>query len=239
MIQRALTAFAFALLVAVAPASAQHTVTRVVDGDTFELSNGREVRLVGVDTPEKHMSSKLRSDAERTGQDVETIQALGRAATQEAKRLAGGKRVELEFDQNNAPDHEGGYGRTLAYVWVLSGGGERTYMVNRRLVAGGYAHAYLKFPSERGEAFARLERKARKQGAGLWSEGMVASSSAEEEAGQQSGASASLPYDPSGPDRDCGDFSSQTSAQAFFNTAGPGDPHRLDNDSDGQACESL
>ena len=168
MIRRAFTTFAFALLVVVAPADAQQTVTRVVDGDTFELSDGREVRLIGIDTPEKHNTSKLRSDAERTGQDIETIQALGRAATQKAKRLVAGKRVELEFDQNNAPDHKGSYGRTLAYVWVLSENGERAYMVNRKLVADGYAHAYLKYPSERGEAFARLERKARKQNAGLW-----------------------------------------------------------------------
>ena len=40
-------------------------------------------------------------------------------------------------------------------------------------------------------------------------------------------------------DRDCGDFGSQSEAQTFYNDAGPGDPHRLDGDSDGVACESL
>ena len=49
----------------------------------------------------------------------------------------------------------------------------------------------------------------------------------------------SLAYDPSGPDRDCGDFSSQGEAQTFFEAAGGGDPHRLDGDNDGVACESL
>lgn len=41
-------------------------------------------------------------------------------------------------------------------------------------------------------------------------------------------------------DRDCGDFSSQRAAQIFFlSQGGPGfDPHRLDSDSDGIACES-
>ena len=43
-----------------------------------------------------------------------------------------------------------------------------------------------------------------------------------------------------GGDRDCSDFPNQAAAQAFFNTAGPGDPHRLDgSDNDGRACESL
>ena len=39
-------------------------------------------------------------------------------------------------------------------------------------------------------------------------------------------------------DRDCGDFSTQAAAQNFFLQAGAGDPHRLDDDGDGVACES-
>ena len=41
-------------------------------------------------------------------------------------------------------------------------------------------------------------------------------------------------------DRDCGDFNSQRDAQIFFlNNGGPqSDPHRLDSDGDGVACES-
>ena len=53
--------------------------------------------------------------------------------------------------------------------------------------------------------------------------------------------SSSLAYDPSGPDRDCGDFSTQAEAQAFYEAAGgpASDPHRLDGEGDGTACESL
>jgi endonuclease YncB( thermonuclease family) len=39
-------------------------------------------------------------------------------------------------------------------------------------------------------------------------------------------------------DRDCAHFSSQAAAQDFYESAGPGDPHRLDADGDGIACES-
>ena len=39
-------------------------------------------------------------------------------------------------------------------------------------------------------------------------------------------------------DRDCSDFDSQAEAQDFFENAGPGDPHRLDADDDGRACDS-
>ncbi len=43
----------------------------------------------------------------------------------------------------------------------------------------------------------------------------------------------------SGGDKDCPDFSTHAEAQAFFESAGAGDPHRLDGDYDGIACEKL
>lgn len=39
-------------------------------------------------------------------------------------------------------------------------------------------------------------------------------------------------------DRDCADFATQEAAQKFYEAAGPGDPHRLDADGDGIACEA-
>jgi micrococcal nuclease len=50
-----------------------------------------------------------------------------------------------------------------------------------------------------------------------------------------------LRYDPQGPDRNCADFATQAEAQAFFVAAGgpTRDPHRLDGDGDGVACEAL
>jgi hypothetical protein len=40
-------------------------------------------------------------------------------------------------------------------------------------------------------------------------------------------------------DKDCSDFYSQSEAQDFMDSEGPGDPHGLDHDGDGEACESL
>jgi len=50
-----------------------------------------------------------------------------------------------------------------------------------------------------------------------------------------------LLYDPLAPGRNCGDFMRWVDAQAFYEAAGgpPNDPHRLDGDGDGEACESL
>ena len=50
-----------------------------------------------------------------------------------------------------------------------------------------------------------------------------------------------LPFDPDGPDRNCRDFLSWWDAQNFYLAAGgpDEDPHRLDHNGDGIACESL
>ncbi|MBT4126635.1 MAG: excalibur calcium-binding domain-containing protein [Chloroflexi bacterium] len=65
---------------------------------------------------------------------------------------------------------------------------------------------------------------------------------------QPTATSASIPtattisgFDPFGEDRNCGDFSDWSTAQAFFIAAGGpnNDPHQLDGDNDGTACESL
>jgi endonuclease YncB( thermonuclease family) len=48
----------------------------------------------------------------------------------------------------------------------------------------------------------------------------------------------SAPAPASAQDRDCSDFDSQAEAQDFYENAGPGDPHGLDADDDGRACDS-
>src|SRR5688572_25877437 len=50
---------------------------------------------------------------------------------------------------------------------------------------------------------------------------------------------AQAPAAQAGGDRDCSDFSNQAQAQDFFNSHNPSsDPHRLDDDNDGVACEA-
>jgi micrococcal nuclease len=147
------------------------TVARVVDGDTYELSDGRRVRLIGIDTPEKHASAKLERDAERSGRDAATIQALGRRASEHASSLVSGRSIRLEYDQANAATgNQDRYGRTLAYVWVLDEAGRDAYCVNERMIADGFASAYTAFPFARAEAYRTLERQAREANRGLWAD---------------------------------------------------------------------
>lgn len=145
--------------------AAPPTVTRIVDGDTFELSDGTMLRLIGIDTPEVHSSPKLSRDAERSDMDRETIRELGRRASAYAAELALGQPVELEYGSGRRTDR---YGRTLAYVWVLDEYGRRLYRVNDRLVADGYANIYSGIPFEYSDEYLEYEREAREEGRGLW-----------------------------------------------------------------------
>lgn len=40
-------------------------------------------------------------------------------------------------------------------------------------------------------------------------------------------------------DKDCSDFSTWQEARAFYEANRPGDPHGLDADNDGVACETM
>jgi endonuclease YncB( thermonuclease family) len=126
------------------------TVTRVVDGDTIEISpaidGNEEVRLIGVDTPET--------------KDPDTgVQPYGPQASQFTTRELDGERVDLEFDQ----DREDQYGRLLAYVHV---GGE---MFNETLLRQGYAQLYIVSPNDKYEGrFEQAQQQAKSAERGLW-----------------------------------------------------------------------
>lgn len=79
------------------------------------------------------------------------------------------------------------------------------------LLRDGLAWHYERYAPNATE-YARLQRQARNGSRGLWA---------------------------STPDRDCDDFATQPAAQRFFRRHQPGDPHRLDGNGDGKACESL
>jgi len=136
-------------------------VQRAVDGDTLKLENGERVRLIGIDTPEMHESDKLYRDSQRTGQDVRTIQALGRRAYEFTKKIVEGQRVSLEFDVEKYDK----YDRLLAYVYLKKDG----TFVNAEIIKQGYA-SLMTFPPnvKYADLFLKLYQEARNNKRGFW-----------------------------------------------------------------------
>ncbi len=121
-------------------------VRRVIDGDTLELDNGEDVRLIGVDTPETNHPKK-------------PVERFGKEAAAFTTRLVEGQEVRLAYDQQRRDK----YDRTLAYAYLLDG----TFL-NAEIIRQGYGFAYTRFPFTYLKEFRMLEREAREAQRGLW-----------------------------------------------------------------------
>ncbi|MCX7926734.1 MAG: thermonuclease family protein [Candidatus Omnitrophica bacterium] len=137
-------------------------VIRVVDGDTLVLENGQRLRLIGIDTPEIHESTKLYKDSQRSGKDIRTIKQLGQKSFAFTRQLVEGKRVRLEFDIEKTDR----YGRLLAYVFLPDG-----TFVNAEIIKQGYANLLTYPPNVKYvDLFRQLYKEARESKRGLWAE---------------------------------------------------------------------
>ena len=138
------------------------TVTRVVDGDTAEITvDGakRRVRFLGVDTPETVHPNK-------------PVQFFGPEASAFTKESLTGKRVWLEYDKN--PQDR--YSRHLAYIWTAKPKSINTEtirrdMFNAKMLLGGYAQVMIIKPNNRyAQQFKEFEAEARNSRRGLWAQ---------------------------------------------------------------------
>ncbi|MFH1863167.1 MAG: thermonuclease family protein [bacterium] len=209
-------------------------VTKVVDGDTIQLEGDKTVRYIGIDTPE-------------TVHPSQPVGCFGKEASAKNKELVEGKRVRLEKDISETDK----YGRLLRYVYI----GDT--FVNDYLVRQGYANATSYPPDVKyQDQFRQAEQEARTDKRGLWgkcstTQTTPAAQTAATSKPQPTKAAAIATPKPAatssssgaytGADKDCPDFKTQAEAQSFFiSQGGPSkDPHRLDQDKDGVACETL
>lgn len=116
-------------------------VAKLADGDSFTCTDGRQVRLLLIDTPELAQVP------------------WGQMARRQLELLVRpGTKVRLELDRHSVDR----YRRTLAYVWV------DTVMVNEAMVARGWA-VVLAYENVRHlERLQRAERAAREAKRGFW-----------------------------------------------------------------------
>jgi endonuclease YncB( thermonuclease family) len=120
-------------------------VKEVFDGDTIVLSDGRIIRLTGINTPEYGMYF-----FEEAGQAL--------------RAMVLDKEVSLEKDVSDKDR----YGRLLRYVYT----GE--LFVNLEMVKRGFANCYTYPPDVKNtEKFLEAERYARNYKLGLWEESKI------------------------------------------------------------------
>ncbi|MGE1175346.1 thermonuclease family protein [Pseudomonas sp. BW7P1] len=124
-------------------------VQRVVDGDTVRLSDGRSVRLIGLNTPE--LGKQGRSDEPFAVAARKRLEAL----------VAGsGGRVGLRLGAQEK-DH---YGRTLAHLYSVSGAS-----LEAQMLADGLGFHVAVAPNvDLVDCQQAAERSARQAGLGLW-----------------------------------------------------------------------
>ncbi len=125
------------------------------------MEGEESIRLIGIDTPESRVNKKTKKDAKRSGQDVETIIAMGKRATEYVESLVKpGGLITIEFDVQERDR----YKRLLGYVYLSNG-----KMLNEEIVKAGYASVMTIPPNVKyKDRFLIAYQEARERKVGLW-----------------------------------------------------------------------
>lgn len=215
------------------------TVARVVDGDTIELTDGRKVRLIGVNTPE----STTRTEE------------YGKEASDYTKSKLNGRKIWLQKDVSETDR----YGRLLRLVWLevptnlMDEKEIRSKMFNANLVINGYAEPSTYPPDVTyAEFFRKFAREAREKGIGLWAYGPEGTTKGDFDSGSSSSTSRNNSNTSNNSNNSSGSTSSSSSSgnEYFANCTelrkvypdGVPEGHpayqaKMDRDKDGWACE--
>lgn len=126
---------------------ARGTVAKILDGRTFILEDGREVRLAAIEI------------APQGG-----AEAAGRAAAAALDALAAGDQVVLRRAESGSDR----YGRLLAYAYVVRDGEQ--FLLQRELVADGLARVSARVVSPCARDLLDREKAARDAKLGLWAD---------------------------------------------------------------------
>jgi micrococcal nuclease len=122
-------------------------VSYIFDGDTVELSDGRRVRFIGIDTPEMNFDTTKIPDC------------FALEATDMTKKLLLNQEIEMEKDKEDKDK----YGRLLRYVY------SEKLFINDFLVRQGYAKSLTIPPDTKYAAnFQTAQEQAQNAQRGLW-----------------------------------------------------------------------
>ena len=227
-------------------------INKIYDGDTFSTSTGQIIRLIQIDTPELSSSECYSEEAKKDLTEiVEMYMSKSEVKVLSPKTLVKTLQIKLEYD--STLDSKDEYGRHLSYLLL----GDQN--VNLEMVKRGSAVPYF-YRGAKGKYAAELEDAAefaRENRLGIWGKcpGFIYNPTQAANTGSSSGLSQvvqndldeqivvngnancsphyreCVPQFP--PDYDCGDLKSLGLIHVLNS-----DPHRLDRDGDGLACES-
>ncbi len=130
-------------------ADARIAVKHIYDGDTVKLSDGRKLRLIGINTPE-------------IGRNGEASQPFARQAQQRLTDLLSHEKALLLRYDRNKQDH---YKRTLAHAFLPNG-----RSISQTLLSEGLATSLTIPPNTwQADCYHQAERAARSTRQGIWS----------------------------------------------------------------------
>ncbi|MDX8360372.1 thermonuclease family protein [Cytobacillus sp. IB215316] len=208
-------------------------VSRIVDGDTVELTDNRKIRLVGVNTPES----------------TSRIEEYGKEASKYTQSQLEGRQVWLQKDVSDTDR----YDRLLRIIWVdiptddMDESEIREKMFNADLVINGFAEPSTYTPDVKySDYFIKFAREARENNTGLWAFGENGTTKGDldgkKEASKINSTSTEQDYDSSSNEVGVESFKNCTELKKIYPN-GVGSDHpayasKHDRDKDGWACES-
>ncbi|MDA8161592.1 MAG: thermonuclease family protein [Desulfobacteraceae bacterium] len=149
------------------------TISDIVDGDTLEVIYGgekKQVRLIGIDTPETVVNDKTLHDASEWAIGVQKVLEMGEEATSYVENIVKkGDQIRIEFDDKGPKVDP--HNRLLGYVYLRNG-----QFLNAELLKNGYARTFFRdwkdgreFEQKKYNAeFQRIEDEARRKRVGFW-----------------------------------------------------------------------
>ncbi|WP_239454244.1 thermonuclease family protein [Bacillus suaedaesalsae] len=136
----------------------QVAISRIVDGDTVVLQDGRKVRLIGINTPESTTRTEV----------------YGEEAKEYTTNELDGRNVWIQKDVSETDR----YSRHLRIIWLdvptddMNETEIRKKMFNAHLVLNGFAEPSTYPPDVKySEYFLKFAREARESNTGLWGYG--------------------------------------------------------------------
>jgi len=142
------------LIPSLTPTPIFYPVVKVVDGDTFDVEvddQTKRIRVIGINTPEVVDPRK-------------TVECFGKEASEKAKLILLGKKVNLKRDPTQGDTDK--YGRLLRYVFLEDGTDFGLLMIKQ-----GYAYEYTyNFPYKYQNEYKKAQKQAEEAKRGLWAD---------------------------------------------------------------------